>query len=251
MYRYFKVPTGATGPMGGAGGPFGTVIRRPLPKRILPPRRQSRAGLFNPVNFSPRNKFAGFAGADGSQIPADDGTPGSLVWPYDEGSRVTYNPAVDGTGGAGAAPVVGESLAPANLMPDGLAVAVPFGESDRPWYNPTTFAAVPIQQSFTAAALVAAIIPQMPFLSLNNQRNCLIIQNNSTATTAGDTTPVFYVGFNAQPVIGYSLGIAAGLGIVFDTICPRDSIYVAFSSFADAGASTVIQGTVIQGTYSP
>ena len=84
---------------------------------------------------------------------------------------------------------------------------------------------------------------------MNFQRNMLVIQNNSTAT-APDTTPVFYIGFNA-PVssAGFGLALAAGIGITFDIICPRDSIFVLQAG--GGGASLVVAGVVVQGTYAP
>jgi hypothetical protein len=91
---------------------------------------------------------------------------------------------------------------------------------------------------------------QTPVLSLNMQRNALIIQNNSTAT-APDTAPTFYIGFNAQPQIGLNLAVAPGVGILLDIICPRDSVYVTIGPFVNGGGTVVVQGAIVQGTYAP
>lgn len=234
MIKYFRVQDG---PMGG-----GRVVARYVPPPAPPPAgfRRRRA----PRALAP-GAFAGIPAAP--DFPRPDGTPGNLLWPYDEtevwgaapGTSVSENPPPVGVLATSAPPLTG------------LPISVPWGESDRDWTNPTTFAVVPIQQATTVAANVAAFIPQTPVLSLNEKRNALIIQNNSTATAAGDVAPIFYVGFNAQPVVLFSLAIGVGLGVEFDTITPRDSIYVAFGAYANAGGTVVIAGAVVQGTYSP
>jgi hypothetical protein len=108
------------------------------------------------------------------------------------------------------------------------------------WKNPNTFSQIPI---------LAATSATVPVLTLNYQRNALMIQNNSTAT-APDTTPTFYIGFGT-PVAGVGLGIAlaAGVGIGWDYITPRDSVYILQAG--GAGASLVVAGVVVQGTFAP
>jgi hypothetical protein len=118
-------------------------------------------------------------------------------------------------------------------------ISLPFGISIIAWRNPTTMQSVPINASTTAI---------LPVLSLNMQRNSLIVQNNSFVTVSTDAIPTFYIGFNAQPQVGLSLALVGGAGILFDIICPRDSIYI---TVAGGGASQVIQGVVVQGTYAP
>jgi hypothetical protein len=118
-------------------------------------------------------------------------------------------------------------------------ISLPFGVSIIPWRNPTTMQSVPINANTQTLT---------PVLSLNMYRNSLIVQNNSTAT-APDVAPTFYIGFNAQPQVGLSLALAPGAGLLFDIITPRDSIYVQVAG--GVGASVVVQGVVVQGTYAP
>lgn len=172
-------------------------------------------------------------------IPNSRGGPGPLTDPYTEQDGI-FN---DGGGVSGAAAVSQSTAATPNPSATGyLPGSAPYGESDRPWTNPTTFATVPIN---------AQTNTQVPTLSQNFQRNALIIQNNSFATNATDVPPTLYVGFNAQPIVGFSLSVAPLAGIAFDIITPRDSIYVAFGPFVNTGGTVVIRGAVIQGTYAP
>jgi hypothetical protein len=97
--------------------------------------------------------------------------------------------------------------------------------------------------------IIASTPINVPVLSLNDQRNGLLIQNNSTATSP-DVAATFYIGFNAQPQAGLAVAVLPnGGGVLFDIICPRDAIYVLV--FGNTGASSVVQGAVVQGTYSP
>lgn len=159
--------------------------------------------------------------------PLVDGAPGNFVWPYDE----------TGVWGAGGPP--GGGLTPQPTDPN-LPASAP-SPSNGPWSNPDTFATV---------GITAATSTSVPVLTGNALRRALIIQNNSTAVFP-DTTPVMYVGFNSVALVGVSLGLAAGLGILFDVRCPRDSIYITFGPFTDGGATTVVQGAVVQAIYSP
>jgi hypothetical protein len=205
--------------------PFGRVFR--VPGGVRPPVRTGLGGSTERQN----------------QIPLPDGSEGSAVWPYDEYGRPWgagasgWNPPPIGTqGGAGAAAAAGQS----GFMP----TTVPFGAIDPAagvqWRNPTTAAIVPI---------LASTPSNQPVLSLNYQRNLLIVQNNSTATSP-DTTPIFYINFNAQVAsAGLGIALAAGIGIVFDIICPRDSVYLL--QVGGGGATLIVAGVVLQGTYSP
>lgn len=190
-----------------------------------------RQGLPNP-----RAPFP-YRGGFGS-VPLPNGAPGNPVYPYDENQ--VWNG--DGSTGGGvqtqfAPPPVGTNTNP----PGQSGLSLPYGEGDRDWTNPTTFSTVPINAGFN---------PQLPILSLNYKRNCLIIQNNSTATTP-DTAPTFYIGFNSTPQIQYALSLVPGIGFIFDIITPRDSIYLTLGPFANAGLTTLVAGYVIQGTYTP
>jgi len=186
------------------------------------------------------HRAVGIPGPTGGVDSATD------LWPYNERGQ-PWN--TGGAGGASSAfdpPPIGESAVAPVATPPGmfLPTPVPFGKVDPAaqlqWNNPTTAALVPINAGTSA---------QIPVLSLNYQRNLLIIQNNSTATPP-DTTPVFYVSFNAAvPAPGFGLALAAGIGIVFDIICPRDSVFV--SQVGGGGGTLVVAGVVVQGTYAP
>jgi hypothetical protein len=171
----------------------------------------------------PRNGLAG-----GAQYPGPNGEPTSGYYPYDES-------ALWGNGGPAGAVLPGTSSDP------NLPASAPTGSVAPPWSNPDTFAQVGIN---------AATSTSTPVLTGNSQRRSLIIQNNSTAVFP-DTTPVMYVGFNAVAQVGVSLGLSAGLGILFDFRCPRDSIYITFGPFSNGGGTTVVQGAVVQAIYSP
>lgn len=215
---------------------FAAVPGRPGLKRFIgfegdpgtqpPPRRRSYAGL---GALSGRT-----ADRDGADFPAPDGTPGPMV--YDEHQ----------VWGADPTAVVGPPVDPSmpispvqgpQIFDPGI--SIPFGISIIPWRNPTTMQSVPI--------LASTSISQ-PVLSLNMKRNSLLIQNNSTATSP-DVAPTFWIGFNAQPLVGFSLSLAPGAGLLFDMITPRDSIYVLPAG--GVGATAVTQGVIVQGTYAP
>jgi hypothetical protein len=208
------------------------------------------AQMFRTAGGAVRPGYAGLGSVrlhqNSADFPMPTGAPGSDLYPYEE-RNPPWGANVPGGGGAGDMPPAVDLTQPGTLpsLQDGgyLPVPAPFGPTDPRsplrWTNPTTFAAVPINSSTSTT---------MPVLSLNYQRNGLIIQNNSTAT-APDTTATFYVGFNAQPQIGFALTLTAGIGVSFDIICPRDSIYVLFAG--NTGATSVVAGVIIQGTYAP
>lgn len=172
-------------------------------------------------------------------VPGSNGAAGPLIPAYNEYD--IFNPP-GGSAGSGptSSPQTGDATGTATGT--GLGLSTPFGQADRRWNNPTTFATVPIN---------AATRVDVPVLSQNFQRNALIIQNGSLATVAGDVAPTLYVNFNAQPQIGSALALPPGVGIAWDVITPRDSIFIAFGPFTNAGNSVVIQGAVIGGTYIP
>lgn len=172
-------------------------------------------------------------------MPGASGAVGALLPFYSEDS--VWNPPGIANGG-GAGTVAQSTAATSDPSATGyLPASGPFGESDRAWTNPTTFATVPIN---------AATNTQVPVLTQNYQRNALIIQNGSLAT-APDVAPTLYVNFNAQPQVGSALALPPGVGIAWDVITPRDSIYIAFGPFVNTGNTVMIQGAVIGGTYSP
>ena len=195
-------------------------------------RRRAFAGLGGPAARS---------GATDGAFPLPDGSPGSLVWPYDERAP-TFGQ--DGPAGVGMPPILNTPAMPIPAPPvdtgttaDGL--SLPYGASTVPWQNPTTVQGVPI---------VAATPANIPVLSLNLKRNLLLIQNNSTATGAGNTAPTFYVSFNSQAQVGLSLALLPGGGVLYDIICPRDSVYI---TIAGGVGVFVVAGVVQQGTYAP
>jgi hypothetical protein len=227
-------------------------------RRFIPPSQ--RRPVFASIPGQPGLKrFVGFEGDPGTEsvrptnrtglgslgtsdrrtwVPKPDGTPGNpFTGDYDERSIWGTND----PGGQVVAPIdpstaVAPTPGPQVFDPG---ISIPFGISIIKWRNPTTMQSVPILAS-------TSII--QPVLSLNMARNSLLIQNNSTATSP-DVAPTFWIGFNAQPQVGFSLSLAPGAGLLFDVITPRDSIYVLPAGAV--GASAVTQGVIVQGTYAP
>lgn len=180
----------------------------------------------------PRRAFGDFPNPSGGPAPFTD--------PYNEGELW----GVDGPAQAqGVVPPPPTGGGPAQSITF-TAPSVPFGESDRPWQNPTTYGAIPIPPGANGANAL---------LTLNFQRNSLIIQNTSGATAAGDIAPTLYIGFNVQPQIGQSFQLAPGLGFFWGAAdCPpRDTIYALFGPFVNGGGTVTIGGVIIQGTYAP
>ena len=206
-----------------------------IPRQVTRPQASGLNGIYN-------RKYRGLGGSNASEQggrvpPLTNGAPGNPVFPYNEQGMWGTNDPDD---------VVSAPIDPSVAMPPDIGptivdpgLSIPFGISIVPWRNPTTFQSVPI---------LATTPINTPVLSLNMQRNGLLIQNNSTAT-APDVPATFWIGFNAQPQVGLSLSLAPGAGLLFDIITPRDAVYVLSAGFS--GASNVIQGVVVQGTYAP
>jgi len=181
-------------------------------------------------------------------IPGSNGAPGSPLAPYSE--NLMYGDSATGQISAplpiGVSPIADGSQA-------GM-LSSPNAESDRDWYNPTTFSTVAIIADLIGGSGniggVGINVVATPALQLNYKRNCLIVQNNSSATTP-DTAPTFYLDFNKQPVIGGSLALPPGLGLLFDYVVPRDALYIVYGAFSNAGSTVIITGAIVQGTYSP
>jgi hypothetical protein len=211
---------------------LGAIINR-RPRPYVFKRRVSRG------TGGPASNLGALGVADRHvTFPTSVGTPGNpFQGDYDE--HTIWG--TDGPTDTVTAPVDPLTAVPEVQGPEEMdpGISIPFGISIIAWRNPTTMQSVPINSSTNSI---------LPVLSLNMQRNSLIIQNNSFVTVATDATPNFYVGFNAQPQIGLSLQLIAGAGILFDILTPRDSIYI---TVAGGGASQVIQGVVVQGTYAP
>ena len=132
-------------------------------------------------------------------------------------------------------PGVADAQSIANAVP-GPGVPVPFGPVE--WNNPTDAVGIPLN---------AGSPSQVPVLAANKKRNLLVVQNNSTATSP-DVAPDLYVEFGRQ-ANRYSLKLAPGIGVVFDVICPRSQIYVAFLNGSGASATPI--GVVVQGSHTP
>jgi hypothetical protein len=181
--------------------------------------------------------------------PGPNGNPGSGIWPYSESSQWG-----DGSQGGQLPNVQPPNVGlPTELPLDQLQTAspsIPYGESARDWNNPTSYATVPIPGALTATTGQSS---PFPVLSLNPKRNSLIIQNQSSATAAGDIAPTMYVGFNVQGVVGQSLALPPGLGFFWGAAdCPpRDSIFITLGPLVNTGGTVVIAGCVVQGTYTP
>ena len=214
---------------------FAAVPGRPDLKRFI--------GFEGDPGTIPR-RYSGGLGSLGTAdrhtaFPGPNGTPGNLFQgDYDE--HGAWGTADSGSGAVTypvdpSAPMV-PAPGPETYDPG---ISIPFGISIIKWRNPTTMQSVPI--------LVSTPV-NTPVLSLNMQRNALLIQNNSTATSP-DVPPTFYVGFNSQPQVGLSLAVPPLTGIFFDIITPRDAIYILQAG--GAGASQLVQGVVLQGTYAP
>jgi len=193
--------------------------------KVQPQRRGGGLGSLGASNASDRG---------GTDMPNPDGSPGTMF--YDE--RQVWG-TLDNAGVV--APQDPNASIPMASGPQEFdpGISLPFGVSIIAWKNPTTFQSVPI---------LASTPINVPVLSLNMKRNGLVIQNNSTATSP-DIPATFWIGFNAQPQIGLALSLAPGAGLLFDIICPRDSIYILPAGAT--GASAVTQGVVVQGTYAP
>lgn len=223
----------------GFEGDPGTVAQR----RMTRPRAPGMAGFAGYQNPNiPVLNLSGLSGSNASEQggrvpPWPDGSSGNPIFPYDETMMWGSNDPA----GMVSAPIDPSTAMPPDQGPQVFdpGISIPFGISIIPWRNPTTMQSVPI---------IASTPVNTPVLSLNMARNSLVIQNNSTAT-APDIAPNFYIGFNAQPQVGLSLQLAPGAGLLFDIITPRDAIYVLVAG--GTGATVVVQGVVVQGTYAP
>jgi len=132
-------------------------------------------------------------------------------------------------------PGVADRQALANAAP-GDGIPVPFGPVV--WNNPTDAIGIPLNAGTPAA---------VPVLAANKKRNLLLVQNNSTATSP-DVAPNLYVEFGRQ-ANRYSLKLQPGIGVIFDVICPRSQIYVAFLDGSGATATPI--GVIVQASHSP
>jgi hypothetical protein len=109
------------------------------------------------------------------------------------------------------------------------------------WENPCTTHTIPITPGAGGALAI---------LTQNLQRDLLIIQNNSIATSP-DEAPIFYISFGQLAQQGQGLGLPPGVGLVLDYSCPRDAVYLTIGPSVDTGDTVVVQGAVVEGAYSP
>lgn len=183
-----------------------------------------------------RTRLGGF-----NNVPGPNGSPGSPFWPYSESTMWG-----DGSQGGASPP---QAPLPVGTPPTPLteeqqqSQSTPFGQSARDWTNPCTYAGLPI---------VSGVGVVQGILTANYKRNSLIIQNNSTATSP-DVAPTLYIGFNNEPGLNNgAMALPPGLGFYWGASdCPpRDNINVVFLG-GNGGASVIIAGSVIQGTYIP
>jgi len=132
-------------------------------------------------------------------------------------------------------PGVTDAQAIGNAAP-GAGIPVPFGPVV--WNNPTDAIGIPLNGGTPA---------NIPVLAANKKRNLLLVQNNSTATSP-DVAPDLYVEFGRVAGL-YSLKLQPGIGVIFDVVCPRSQIYVAFLNGSGATATPI--GVIVQGSHSP
>ena len=105
--------------------------------------------------------------------------------------------------------------------------------------NAVTVSTAPISAATSAVKAV---------LGANARRRLLIVQNNSSATAAGDVAPNFFVAFAQQANANAGLTLQPGVGIVLDYACPVDAVYVTIGPFSNGGGTVVIAGAALEGT---
>ena len=99
----------------------------------------------------------------------------------------------------------------------------------------------------------AALVSNVPIVTTNLNRNFLLIQNNSSATSP-DTAPTFYVSFDSplNGVNGLQIALLPGGGsVTFDQVVPINAIYVTLGTYLNGGSTAVVAGALIQGTALP
>lgn len=83
------------------------------------------------------------------------------------------------------------------------------------------------------------------FINQNYNRNFLLLQNNNPTT--GPTALTMAVSFGVSNSSGaQSLNLIPGEGILFDFICPNNSVYASFIGFSGAAMA----GYAIEGSYT-
>jgi hypothetical protein len=164
-------------------------------------------------------------------VPNPDGSFGPATYPYDE-RLPEFNPANMGAGG-------------------GQVSTVTYG-NPMPQAAPGPGANQSIKSAMATIPITSATVANIPIVNSNQNRNFLLVQNNSTATSP-DTTPTFYITFDApaQGGFGQQVAIPAGSGVFFDAVVPINAIFIAQGPFANGGSTVVIAGVIVQGIAVP
>lgn len=105
------------------------------------------------------------------------------------------------------------------------------------YQNPNRSATIPIGPNTQ---------PNIALVAANPKRVSILMQNNSTATTAGDVAPTLYFNFGAQAQVGIGIGLAPGVGLVLDNNVQADSLYVTEGPMVNTGGSVKVQGAVLE-----
>jgi hypothetical protein len=99
----------------------------------------------------------------------------------------------------------------------------------------------------TTTGITANTPSNLALLTANPRRRLLLLQNNSTATSPA-SAPTFYIAFGQQASAGTGLGLPPGVGLVLDTACPIDAVYVTFGPYT---APATIVGCAVEGIAPP
>lgn len=118
----------------------------------------------------------------------------------------------------------------ANANPGQLQTDVNGALIPDPYYNGVGF------NTYTfATSNVSGNAGSVQLLALNQRRQLLLIQNLSTASD-------LYVSFGLDASLLGGLLLAHGEGVIFDTVCPNNSVFVFFNS------ATNQPGIIIEGS---
>jgi hypothetical protein len=99
-------------------------------------------------------------------------------------------------------------------------------------------------------ALTPGTPTSQPIVIADNYRNLLIIQNNSTATAAGDVAPNLYINVDGPVNVAagaFALLFPPGFGIFMDERILSNALYVAFAGAVNTGNSVVTAGVLTYG----
>lgn len=181
-----------------------------------------------------RGGMHGFGDAEHLAVPMGTGAPGNPMYPYDESNPV-WNP-----GGLNTTGMTPGSM-PSMPMPGGITLPSDPNNGNRT--SQSAMATIPLSGQF---------VTTVPIVNSNPNRNFLLVQNNSSATTP-DTAATLYMTFDAplQGAFGLQLAIPPLTGVFFDSVVPINAIFMAIGPFLNGGATSVIAGCLIQGIAIP